>query len=186
MEELLKAQGLSDEQISSIIKAMSDNKIYTTSLENADERYSKLKGQKNDWSKSEKELREQLKSLSEKYAGSEDSLKTIASLEAKIKDMGIKDYLKTEITGLKNPKYFDLLLTHIDRTKIEANENGEYSGFDAKQLKEQFADLFESNGNPPSWNNPPKGEPKPGEESIGSRLAKMNASQNAIKENPYF
>ena len=48
LEEILKQQGLSDEQVATIKKSMTDNKIYITSLENADERYTKLKGQKED------------------------------------------------------------------------------------------------------------------------------------------
>lgn len=42
-KELLKAQNLTDEQINNITAKMKEEKIYTTSLENADERYTKLK-----------------------------------------------------------------------------------------------------------------------------------------------
>lgn len=42
-KELLKAQNLTDEQINNITAKMKEKKIYTTSLENADERYTKLK-----------------------------------------------------------------------------------------------------------------------------------------------
>ena len=44
--DILKAQELTDEQISKIQASMKENKIYETSLENADERYNKLKTQK--------------------------------------------------------------------------------------------------------------------------------------------
>lgn len=43
LEELLKAQGLSDEQIKAITASMKENKIYTASEENLDIRYGKLK-----------------------------------------------------------------------------------------------------------------------------------------------
>lgn len=46
LKEILKEQGLTEEQVTSVLSAMKDNEIYTTSLENADERYTKLKGQK--------------------------------------------------------------------------------------------------------------------------------------------
>ena len=42
LEELLKAQGLSDEQIKAITASMKENKIYTASEENLDIRYGKL------------------------------------------------------------------------------------------------------------------------------------------------
>ena len=44
--EILKAQGLTDDQINAIQTSMKENKVYETSLENADERYNKLKTQK--------------------------------------------------------------------------------------------------------------------------------------------
>lgn len=48
LEELLKKQGLTDEQVNSVLSGMKENKIYTTSLENADVRYNKLKEDKKD------------------------------------------------------------------------------------------------------------------------------------------
>lgn len=47
-EELLKKQGLTDEQVNAVLSRMKENKIYTTSLENADVRYNKLKEDKKD------------------------------------------------------------------------------------------------------------------------------------------
>ena len=47
-KEILKAQNLTDEQINNITAKMKEEKIYTTSLENADEIYTKLKSQKAD------------------------------------------------------------------------------------------------------------------------------------------
>ncbi len=43
-EEILKAQGLTDEQIKAVMGVMKKEKIYTTTLENAEERYNKLQG----------------------------------------------------------------------------------------------------------------------------------------------
>ena len=45
-EELLRAQGLTEEQIAAITAAMTENKIYITGLENAQTRYDKLTQQK--------------------------------------------------------------------------------------------------------------------------------------------
>lgn len=45
-EEILKSSGLSDKQVDDIKELMAKNKIYITSLENADKRYIKLKRQK--------------------------------------------------------------------------------------------------------------------------------------------
>ena len=43
LEELLKAQGLSEEQIKAIMDSMKQNKIFTAGEENLDTRYAKLK-----------------------------------------------------------------------------------------------------------------------------------------------
>ena len=43
LQEVLKAQNLTDEQVKGILDAMKQNKIYTASEENLDVRYGKLK-----------------------------------------------------------------------------------------------------------------------------------------------
>ena len=42
LQELLKAQNLTDEQVKGILDAMKQNKIYTASEENLDVRYGKF------------------------------------------------------------------------------------------------------------------------------------------------
>ena len=89
LEEILKQQGLSDEQVATIKKSMTDNKIYITSLENADERYTKLKGQKED---AEKQLQTANDTILElkNTNGDVDALKT--KIEEYQKEIGrLKD-----------------------------------------------------------------------------------------------
>lgn len=45
LQEILKAKGLSDEDIKSVIGEMKQNKIFTAAEENLDIRYGKLKGE---------------------------------------------------------------------------------------------------------------------------------------------
>ena len=45
LQEILKAKGLSDEDIESVIGEMKQNKIFTAAEENLDIRYGKLKGE---------------------------------------------------------------------------------------------------------------------------------------------
>ena len=49
--EILKAQGLSDEQINKITASMKENKVYETSLENIDERIVYTKNENKSWRK---------------------------------------------------------------------------------------------------------------------------------------
>ena len=74
-KELLKAQGLSDDQIKAITKSMKENKIYTTSEENIDTRYAKLKEKKED--------------LETQLTSANDTIKNLKALEidnTKLKD----------------------------------------------------------------------------------------------------
>ncbi len=48
LEALLKKLGIAEDVIQKVIKGMSDEKIYTTKEENIEERYTKLKEQKED------------------------------------------------------------------------------------------------------------------------------------------
>ncbi|HEX3023435.1 MAG TPA: phage scaffolding protein [Lachnospiraceae bacterium] len=81
LAELLKAQGLTEEQITAITKAMGENKIYTTSLENADERYNKLKGQKEDAEKQLKTANDTISDLKKNNGDNETLQKTIKDHE---------------------------------------------------------------------------------------------------------
>ncbi|MEG1495268.1 MAG: phage scaffolding protein [Bacilli bacterium] len=155
MEELLKAQGLTDEQVKSVMAGMATNKIYTTSLENADERYTKLKGQKED-------AEEQLKTANTTVAdlkknnkdnetlqatikAHEDTIITLkADSDSKIKNLTIDSAIDKLLTTNK-AKHSDLLASKFDREKIVVAEGGKIEGLDEqfKGIKENYKDLFE-------------------------------------------
>lgn len=80
-KEFLKLQGLSDEQINKILSDMKENKIYTTTEENMDIRYNKLKEQK-------EQLEDDLK----------EANKTLDKVKKDNKDI---ESLQTEIDGYK-------------------------------------------------------------------------------------
>ena len=80
--EILKAQGLTDEQINAIQTSMKENKVYETSLENADERYNKLKTQKSELDNLLKERDTQLADLSKDNKDNEALLTQIKDLQA--------------------------------------------------------------------------------------------------------
>ncbi|ENJ9653543.1 phage scaffolding protein [Clostridium botulinum] len=80
-KEFLKSQGLSDEQINKILSDMKENKIYTTTEENMDIRYNKLKEQK-------EQLEDDLK----------EANKTLDKVKKDNKDI---ESLQTEIDGYK-------------------------------------------------------------------------------------
>ncbi|KMT21586.1 phage scaffolding protein [Clostridium cylindrosporum] len=154
-EELLKAQGLSDEQITGVLRDMKYNKIYTTSLENADERYQKLKGQKEDIQGQLDTANSTIKELKKNNADNEALQKTIKDHEATIetlkKDSEAKIRnitLDSAINNLllkNNAKHSDLLLGKFDRDKLVIKEDGSIEGLEEqfKGMKETYKDLFQ-------------------------------------------
>lgn len=142
--EILKAQGLTDEQIKSIQASMKENKVYETSLENADERYSKLKTQKDDLKSQLDTANTTIEDLKKNNKDNETLQNTIKEHETTIenlkKEAEIKDFNYALDTALKesrckNTKAIKALLNMDD---IKLNE-GKFEG-----LKEQINSLKES------------------------------------------
>jgi len=154
LEELLKAQGLTDEQIKAITGAMSKEKIYTTNEENIEERYSKLKEQKTDL---EGQLNTSNATISELKKGNKDNetlqntIKdhetTIETLKkdstAKIKNLTL-DSAINNLLSTNKAKHSDLLASKFDREKLVIGEDGKVTGLEEqfKGIKESYKDLF--------------------------------------------
>lgn len=155
----LKSQGLSDEQIEAVAKGLAGAKIYLTAEEKIEERYTKLKGQK-------ELLDEQLKTANatietlKKNNGSDENLQAevtkykedLKTLQKKYDDdvtnlekrrLVIADLEKE---GAINP---DLLVNSIALDKVELKD-GKISGHtDAiKDLKKNYANQFKKKEDP--------------------------------------
>ena len=119
--EILKAQGLTDEQIVKISADMKSNKIYLASEENLDVRYNKLKLE------SEQNAQELAKSqalITELQKGNKGN----EELQSKIK--GYED----EIANLKKQNEEQKLESALDRLLIEANvQDVDYVKFKIKE-----------------------------------------------------
>ncbi len=169
-EELLKAQGLADEQIKAVMGAMKKEKIYTTTLENAEERYNKLKGQKEDLDEQIKIANNTIKDLKKNNVDNEELQKTIkqhedtiktlkTDSETKIRNLTLDSAINNALTKAK-AKHSDLLSSKIDRDKLVINEDGTVTGLDEqiKGFKETYKDLFEvtlGGGTPPNPDTKP-------------------------------
>lgn len=153
IKEILKANGLEDAQIDNIVKAMDEAKVYTTKLENIDERYSKLKGQKEELDKMVKDRDVQLEDLSKNNKDNAelqqmlDDLQVsnknqIADYEAKIQNMEFDYALDKTLDGAKskNNKAVKALLD-IDSIKYQ---EGKFEGLEGQleTLKKEASYLF--------------------------------------------
>lgn len=155
-KEILKAQSLTDEQINNITAKMKEEKIYTTSLENADERYTKLKGQKADLDEQIKAANTTITELKKNNKDNEALQQTIQDHEATIenlkKESAQKDFNYALDSALKDNKCKNAkaLKALLDLDNIKFNE-GKLEGLEGQlnALKESDGYLFDTSNPAP-------------------------------------
>lgn len=195
--DILKAQGVTDEQINKITASMKENKVYETSLENADERYSKMKAKKEDFEGQLKTANDTIADLKKNNADNETLQNTIKTHEATIatlqKEAETKDFNYALDTALKESKCKNTkaIKALLNMEGIKLNE-GKFEGLEEqlKALKESDSYLFDAEEKQPGGSgfNPDDKGGSDKNESIGTRLGKQaKESQNTFADNnPYF
>lgn len=191
LKEILKNQGLTDEQISSIEKEMKDNKVYTTSLENADKRYTKLKEQKEDLDEELKTANTTIADLKKNNKNNETLQNTIREHETTIenlrKEAEQKDFNHALDNALKDAKCKNVkavkALLNLDDAKLDGDKiEGLESQIEALKKSDEY--LFETGQPAPTGGgfNPPGGEQGVTKEEF----AKMgyNARLELFENNP--
>lgn len=166
LEELLKAQGLSDEQIKAITASMKENKIYTASEENLDIRYGKLKTDYDTLNTQHGEstkLIEQLK----KDAKNDEALQgkitayetQVADLQKELDETRLESAIKVALMNAKTDDVGYMAFKLKEGGALELDEDGNIKGIDEKisNLKTQFPTHFDSGNNP----GPREIDPKP-------------------------
>lgn len=139
LNEILKAKGLSDEDIESVISEMKQNKIFTTSEENLDIRYGKLKTD--------------FDNLKKDNAGNEGLQSKITEYETKVQNLE-KELQQTKIDSALKVALLEANVTDVDYLTFKIKEKGEIKlGDDGKikgiddtiaALKTQFPQHFTS------------------------------------------
>jgi chromosome segregation ATPase len=150
----LVSKGLTEEQATAIVAGMPAEKIYLASEEKLDERYAKLKQQKEQAEEQLASYQTELDTLKESAKGNDDLTKQLADMQAKFdeaktesetklsqqeKDFAIKLALKEA-----NPLDESIILGLLDKDTIKVTENG-LQGFTEQLagLKESKAFLFQ-------------------------------------------
>jgi hypothetical protein len=150
--ELLITQGLSEEQVSEITKAMKKNKIFITYEEKIEERYHKMKLQR-DTLRDKLELAEKAGEDQQKNLGINEDIQRIrkafedrtAALknqyEDKIREMAID---MTVLEKLGDVKYPELLLCKFDKSRIRVNSDGVITGIEEQlsDIRKAYGDMF--------------------------------------------
>lgn len=153
--EILKSQGVTDEQISKITASMKENKVYETSLENAEEKYSKMKSKKEDLESQLKTSNDTIEDLKKNNKDNENLQKTIKEHEetieslkkdsdAKIKNLTLDNAINSKLSKVDD-KYKKLLQGQFDREKMSIKEDGTIEGLEEqfKSISETYKEWFE-------------------------------------------
>ena len=156
LKEILKAKGLADDVIESIIGEMKTNKIFTASEENLDIRFGKLKTDHDALVQKDAESRKLIADLQSATKGQEEVQKQIIEYQAQIakqdealKQAKIESALKIGLlsAGAKasDIDYLIFKMNHDSDWNPELDDNGQVKGLDdkVKGLKTQFPAQFE-------------------------------------------
>ena len=153
LQEILKAKGMTDEDIKSTIVEMKQNKIFTTSHENMDIRYPKLK---TDYDNLTTQHGESTKLIEQLKAGTKDNeaLQTkitnyeaqIATLNEQLKQERIDNAVKVALLEAKATDIDYMTFKLKEKGELELDENGRIKGIDDRLagLKTQFPTQFEA------------------------------------------
>ena len=137
LNELLKANGIEDEQIEKIVSGMKENKIFTSAQENMDVRYPKLKSEYD-------ELRAEIEELKGKAEKDVDYKAESEKLKQELAENKKESAVKLELlkAGVKDIDYMMFKANDLD---IELDKDGKIKGIDdvLDQLKTQFPSQFE-------------------------------------------
>ena len=139
LNEILKAKGMSDEDIVAILGDMKQNKIFTASEENLDVRYKKLKGDYDNLTSQHGEattLIEQMKAdaqNNEAIAGKITAYEsTIATLQAELKQTQMDAAIKVALLGAKATDVDYMTFKLKEKGELELDEQGNIKGIDDK------------------------------------------------------
>lgn len=147
---------VSEEQVTSILDGMKENKFYISVNENVDERYNKLKTQKEDLETQLVTANSTIADLKKATKGNEDLQKKLTEYEtqiqtlqqeseAKVKNLTL-DHAIEKLLTTNNAKHIELLKAQFERDKLEINEDGTIKGLEDqfKTIKESYSDLFQA------------------------------------------
>lgn len=123
LQEILKAQGLSDEQIEKTIGEMKQNKIFTASEENLDIRYGKLKNDFDNLTKQHGESATLIEQLKKDNAGNQAMQGKITEYETKIQNLSA-ELEQSKIDSALRLALLEAKADDIDYLAFKIKENG--------------------------------------------------------------
>lgn len=171
-EDVLKNNGLTEDQIEAVKASMKENKIYTSNEENIDIRYSKLKEEKGAIDAELKKAQNLIDELNSNANASEEIKSKLTAYEAEIqtlKENALKDRIDFKIKSslmergvLSDNMDFVLFKINQENPDIKLNEKDELDGIDFDAIKTKYSAHFkaeEQNSKRFDPNGLPQGDP---------------------------
>ena len=152
LQEILKAKGLDDASIEAVIGEMKQNKIFTTSHENMDVRYPKLKTDHENLTAQHGEstkLIEQMKADAKGNEALQGKISTyeatIAQLQKQLRQTQLDAAIQVALIGARATDVDYMTFKLKEKGDLELDEQGHIKGIDDKLagLKTQFPTQFE-------------------------------------------
>ncbi len=153
LQEILKSQNLTDEQVETIVGEMKQNKIFTASEENLDVRYGKLKTDHDALTAKQAESAKLIAELQKASKDNESVQSKIAEYEATIKakdaelqQTKVENAIKVALLEAKATDVDYLTFKLKEKGEIKLDDNGNIKGIDEMMsgLKTQFPAQFET------------------------------------------
>lgn len=196
LQDILKAQGLTEDQVTAIEASMKENKIFTAGGENLDIRYGKLKGDhdtlKTQYAEAQA-LIEQMKAQETDTAGAAEKLATaeatIQQLTAQIEADKLNNAVRFALmqAGAGDVDYLTFKLFNGDDKPV-IDESGKLVAWDdkLKALKTQHPSMFQKEAAGHVLENRLPNEPAGGDTVTKEAFSKMGYLQRAqlAKDNP--
>ena len=195
LAELLKAKGIDEGIIKTILEEMKSNKIFTASEENLDVRYGKLKADHDSVIKERDEGKALIAELQKSNKGNEALQQQVADYEAKmaqiqaeLEQTKLDAAIKVELLAAKTLDVDYMTFKLKEKGELALDENGKIKGWEDKiaALKTQFPTQFETASNKNIIENKlPDGDGGDGGLTKESLLKKPYAERMKIfNENP--
>lgn len=153
LQEILKSQGLSDEQIEKVTGEMKQNKIYLADEENLGIRYKKLKDDHDALTKQHGEATTLIEELKKGSKGNEqlqskitDYETQVAELQSELEKTKVESAIKVALLSAKAKDVDYLTFKLKEKGEIKLDDQGNIKGIDdmLAGLKTQFPTQFDS------------------------------------------
>lgn len=153
LQEILKSQGLNDEQIAKVIGEMKQNKIFLADEENLSIRYKKLKDDHDALTKQHGEATTLIDELKKGNKGNEQLQSKITAYETQVTDLQaelektkVESAIKVALLSAKAVDVDYLTFKLKEKGEIKLDDQGNIKGIDdmLAGLKTQFPTQFES------------------------------------------